>query len=152
MLCGALQQVTKRAAVKNARKTSTMSGLKMSNRLGYETIHTMVNLRRQWKLKIKAEHINASRLINDLLGKYWEGEVCKHCYSSPLNVQTCTCGKPRVFCSNNECWDGTIQYCNCNWGKIPKEERYLMKERETVLKGGELAQYGPPKESQPPTF
>lgn len=120
----------------------------MSNRLGYETIHTMVNLRRQWKLKIKDEHINASRLINDLLGKYWEGEICKVCLGSPLHVQTCPCGAPRVFCSaSDHCIP--LMFCDCNWGTIPLEERRLMIERKTVLKGGELAEYGPSKETQP---
>ena len=124
----------------------------MSNRLGYETIHTMVNLRREWKLKIKAEHINASKLINRLLGKYWEGEVCKQCLGSDLWVQTCPCGSPRIFCRSNNDICSPMLFCNCSWANITIDDRAAMIEQQTVLKGGYLAQYGPPTEAKSPTF
>jgi len=79
----------------------------MSNRLGYETIHTMVNLRREWKLKIMAEHINASRLINNLLGKYWEYKVCHYCYSDDIHTYNCKkCGVPVIIC---DVWETSIE-------------------------------------------
>jgi len=96
----------------------------MTNRLGYETIHTMVNLRRQWKLKIKAEHINASKLINDLLAKYWEYQVCHYCYSSNIHVYDCKkCGTPVINCDDNHSCIPTRQ-CECNY---PHQEQINLK-------------------------
>jgi hypothetical protein len=104
----------------------------MSKRLGYETIHTMVNLRREWKLKIKAQRLNASRLINDLLGKYWQHELCRSCLGGVVRVQECPCGKPRIFCDDDDCGELT-SFCKCSWGEITTQQRLEIKDQEKVL-------------------
>ena len=90
-------------------------GVPMTNRLGYETIHTMVNLRRQWKLKIKEEHINASKLINDLLTKHWQYEHCHTCYSPHFHTYDCAhCGALVVICDESDICPPTRQ-CKCDY-------------------------------------
>ena len=91
----------------------------MASRLGYPTDHRMVNLRREWNEKIKAEHINASKLINNLLTKYWEYQVCHHCYSSNIHVYDCKkCGIPVINCDEFEATPGAVmclptRRCQC---------------------------------------
>jgi len=97
----------------------------MSNRLGYPTDHRMVNLRREWNEKIKAEHINASRLINNLLTKYWEYQVCHHCHSSNIHDYDCKkCGVPVIMCDEWEHNPGapmceSTRRCDC---PFPQQE------------------------------
>ena len=92
----------------------------------------MVNLRREWKLKIKAEHLNASGLINTLLRKYWEHELCHRCLGGVIRVQECPCGKPRIFCDDDKCFEVTA-FCKCDWKELEPQQRLDIKEAEEKL-------------------
>lgn len=104
----------------------------MPKRLGYKTDHRMINIRREWNDKIKANQVNASELINELLSKYWEFELCRHCLGGVIRIQECPCGKPRIFCDHNDCGDVSL-FCKCNWGELDPQQRIAIKEAETTL-------------------
>lgn len=95
----------------------------MPKRLGYKTDHRMINIRREWNDKIKAHQVNASELINSLLGKYWEFEVCRRCLGGVVRVQECPCGQPRIFCDDESCFEVTM-LCKCNWGELTEQQRF----------------------------
>ena len=104
----------------------------MPRRLGYKTDHRMINIRREWNDKIKVNQVNASELINDLLGKYWELELCHQCLGGVVRVQECTCGAPRIFCDDDRCNEITM-LCTCSWKTLSIQQRIDIKEAEKVL-------------------
>jgi len=92
----------------------------------------MINIRREWNEKIKNNQVNASELINDLLGKYWEYQLCRTCLGGVIRVQECPCGKPRIFCDDDNCGDAT-SFCNCSWKEMDQQQRLEIKSAEEVL-------------------
>jgi len=104
----------------------------MPKRLGYKTDHRMINIRREWNDKIKVNQVNASELINELLGKYWEHELCHRCLGGVIRVQECPCGKPRIFCDDDNCFEVTT-FCKCNWGELEPQQRLEIKDAQNVL-------------------
>jgi hypothetical protein len=104
----------------------------MPKRLGYKTDHRMINIRREWNDKIKVNQVNASELINDLLGKYWQHELCRSCLGGVVRVQECPCASPRIFCDDDNCGEVT-SFCNCSWGEINTQQRLEIKAAEKVL-------------------
>ena len=110
----------------------------MPKRLGYETDHRMINIRREWNDKIKEsarsekQPINASELINNLLGKYWEFKVCRRCLGGVIRIQECPCGKPRIFCDDDNCFEVST-FCRCDWKELEPQQRLDIKEAQEVL-------------------
>jgi len=104
----------------------------MPKRLGYKTDHRMINIRREWNDKINVHDLNASQLINELLGKYWQYELCRSCLGGVVRVQECPCGKPRVFCDDDGCGEVT-SFCHCSWIEINTQQRLEIKAAEKVL-------------------
>lgn len=104
----------------------------MPKRLGYNTDHRMINIRREWNDKIKANQVNASELINELLGKYWEFELCRRCLGGVVRVSECPCGKPRIFCDDESCYE-TTTFCKCSWADFSEQQRLEIKDAGKVL-------------------
>jgi len=87
----------------------------MPKRLGYKTDHKMINIRREWNEKISAENLNASELINGLLEKYWEGQVCPICFSPNIVHHPCfKCDEEYMVCVDQEFSDGREFIANRN--------------------------------------
>jgi len=89
----------------------------MPKRLGYKTDACMMLIRREineWMIKNK---MNKSRLVNDLLRKYFEWELCRWCLGGVIHVGKCEkCGEPWVRCDDSECMR-TSHKCDCNWSE-----------------------------------
>jgi len=61
--------------------------------------------------------MNKSRLVNDLLRKYFEWELCRWCLGGVIHVGKCEkCGEPWVRCDDSECMR-TSHKCDCNWSE-----------------------------------
>jgi len=96
----------------------------MPKRLGYKTDACMMLIRREVNEWMIASKINKSRLVNDLLLKYYEWELCRHCLGGANSVGKCKkCGEPWVRCENegSECQDRTVTSCGpprCTWDEV----------------------------------
>lgn len=91
----------------------------MSKRLGFDTDHVMLNLARKMNESMNNDpQINKSALVNGLLRKYFEGDLCQHCYSANINHHKCRrCSKPYIVCRDEEKPGGveaiTTRNCEC---------------------------------------
>ena len=97
----------------------------MPKRLGYKTDHKMINIRREWNEKLSQENLNASEIINTLLQKYWEREVCPVCLGGVIHPGNCAkCNAPYVICDNpgTKCQDKCFPFCgenrDCTWDEL----------------------------------
>jgi len=84
-------------------------------RLGYKTDACMMLIRREindWMIKNK---MNKSRLVNDLLRKYFEWELCRWCLGGVIHSGKCKkCSEPWVRCEDPECMR-TTKSCDCTY-------------------------------------
>jgi hypothetical protein len=87
----------------------------MPKRLGYKTDACMMLIRREvneWMIENK---MNKSRLVNDLLLKYYEWELCHHCLGGVIHSGKCEkCSEPWIRCRDTSC-ERTSAKCDCSW-------------------------------------
>jgi len=87
----------------------------MPKRLGYKTDACMMLIRRdinEWMIETK---INKSRLVNSLLLKFYEWELCRHCLGGVVQTGKCEkCGGPWIHCRDTSC-ERTSYKCDCTW-------------------------------------
>jgi len=87
----------------------------MPKRLGYETTACMMLIRREINKHMIKERINKSKLVNDLLLKWYEHKLCRHCFGGVIHTRKCSqCGELRIFCDDDKCVRVT-KFCDCDW-------------------------------------
>jgi len=87
----------------------------MPKRLGYETTACMMLIRREINKHMIRSKINKSKLVNDLLLKWYERKVCHKCFGGVIRLQDCPhCDETRIFCEDESCYH-TTRFCNCSW-------------------------------------
>ena len=90
----------------------------MSKRLGYKTDHVMINLKRELNEWMTAKKMNKSRLVNDLLLKYYQHELCPRCLGGVIRVGNCAkCDAKWISCRNEGCRIDT-RICECSWDEV----------------------------------
>jgi len=86
----------------------------MPKRLGYETTACMMLIRREINKHMIKEKINKSKLVNDLLLKWYEHKLCHHCLGGAIHTRKCKeCNEIRIFCDDDKCLL-TTRFCNCD--------------------------------------
>ena len=93
----------------------------MPKRLGYKTDACMMLIRREINEHMIETKENKSGLVNRLLLKWYEGEVCPKCLGGAIHSGKCeTCGKPWIQCHNGDanCADHRFPNCDCTWSEI----------------------------------
>jgi len=87
----------------------------MPKRLGYETTACMMLIRREINKHMISEKINKSKLVNDLLLKWYERKLCHHCLGGVIQTGKCEkCGDPWIQCRDTSCERISIK-CDCTW-------------------------------------
>ena len=87
----------------------------MPKRLGYETTACMMLIRREINKHMINEKINKSKLVNDLLLKWYEYELCQYCLGGVIHPGKCEkCGEPWVRCRDTNCERLSVK-CDCTW-------------------------------------
>ena len=87
----------------------------MGKRLGYETTACMMLIRREINKHMISEKINKSKLVNDLLLKWYERKLCHHCLGGVIHTRNCLqCKETRIFCDDEKCLRTTM-FCGCDW-------------------------------------
>jgi len=92
----------------------------MPKRLGYETTACMMLIRREINKHMISEKINKSKLVNDLLLKWYQQELCPTCLGGVIRVGKCEkCGAGWVACENKGCRveGGRALSCECSWNE-----------------------------------
>jgi len=90
----------------------------MPKRLGYETTACMMLIRREINKHMIKSKINKSKLVNDLLLKWYERKLCHHCLGGVIHTRDCPkCDELRIFCDDDSCLRTTV-FCNCDWSTI----------------------------------
>ena len=90
----------------------------MSKRLGYKTDHVMINLKRELNEWMTAKKMNKSRLVNDLLLKYYQHELCPRCLGGVIRLGNCAkCDAKWISCRNEGCRIDT-RICECSWDEV----------------------------------
>jgi len=90
----------------------------MPKRLGYETTACMMLIRREINKHMIKEKINKSKLVNDLLLKWYEHKLCYTCLGGVIRPGNCAkCGAKWVLCLNKGCnaEGGRALSCECSW-------------------------------------
>jgi len=93
----------------------------MPKRLGYETTACMMLIRREINKHMIKSKINKSKLVNDLLLKWYEHDLCHTCFGGGIRVGKCQkCKAPWVRCENvgAACQDTVTRECNCEWAEL----------------------------------
>jgi len=93
----------------------------MPKRLGYKTDSCMMLIRREINEWMIEKKINKSKLVNDLLLKYYQQELCPTCFGGGIRVGKCQkCKAPWVRCENigAECQDAISRECDCSWEEL----------------------------------
>ena len=93
----------------------------MPKRLGYETTACMMLIRREINKHMIKEKINKSALVNDLLLKWYQQELCPTCLGGVIRVGKCEkCGADWVSCENKGCRveGGRALSCDCSWNEV----------------------------------
>jgi len=90
----------------------------MSKRLGYKTDACMMLIRREVNEWMTAKNMNKSRLVNDLLLKYYQHELCPRCLGGVIRVGNCAkCDAKWISCRNEGCRIDT-RICECSWDEV----------------------------------
>jgi len=95
-----------------------LNGVSMGKRLGYETTACMMLIRREINKHMIKEKINKSKLVNDLLLKWYEHKLCYTCLGGVIRPGNCVkCGAKWVLCLNKGCnaEGGRALSCECSW-------------------------------------
>jgi len=59
--------------------------------------------------------LNKSRLVNDLLLKWYEHKLCRWCLGGVIHTRSCVqCKEERLFCDDDKCMRVT-RFCDCDW-------------------------------------
>ena len=93
----------------------------MPKRLGYETTACMMLIRREINKHMINEKINKSKLVNDLLLKWYEQDLCHTCLGGVIHVGKCKkCGSKWTMCDNegSSCRDCRTPSCDCSLMEI----------------------------------
>jgi len=90
----------------------------MPKRLGYKTDACMMLIRREvndYMNEQKKNGLNKSRLVNELLFKWYEHKLCHYCLGEVIRSRKCLqCEEIRIFCEDEKCMRVTT-FCNCSW-------------------------------------
>jgi len=81
----------------------------------------MMLIRREINEHMIKEKINKSGLVNDLLLKWYEHELCHACLGGVIGTGNCAkCNALWVRCENvgEECCDTQIKTCGCSWTEV----------------------------------
>jgi len=93
----------------------------MPKRLGYETTACMMLIRREINKHMIKEKINKSALVNRLLLKWYEHELCHTCLGGVIGTGNCKhCKTLWVRCENvgEDCCDVLTLRCDCGWDEL----------------------------------
>ena len=93
----------------------------MPKRLGYKTDACMMLIRREINEHMIQEKINKSKLVNDLLLKWYEQKLCPTCLGGVIHSGKCKqCGSTWIMCNNNgkACQDNNYKDCECEWDDV----------------------------------
>jgi hypothetical protein len=93
----------------------------MPKRLGYKTDACMMLIRREINEHMINEKINKSGLVNDLLLKWYEHELCHTCLGGVIGTGNCKhCKTLWVRCENvgENCCDTLSRGCDCTWDEL----------------------------------
>ena len=93
----------------------------MPKRLGYKTDACMMLIRREVNDHMIKEKINKSKLVNDLLLKWYERKLCPTCLGGAIHTGKCKqCEAEWLVCDNNgkACQDNTYKDCECEWNDV----------------------------------
>jgi len=93
----------------------------MPKRLGYKTDSCMMLIRREINEHMIKEKRNKSKLVNDLLLKWYEHELCHTCLGGVIGTGNCKkCEKLWVRCENvgEDCCDDLSLRCDCGWNDM----------------------------------
>ena len=100
----------------------------MPKRLGYKTDACMMLIRREvneYMNEQKKNGLNKSRLVNELLFKWYEHKLCHYCLGGVIHSGNCgKCKAPYVICENpgTKCQDKCFPFCgekqNCTWDEL----------------------------------
>ena len=89
----------------------------MPKRLGYKTDACMMLIRREineYMIDQRKNGLNKSRLVNDLLLKWYEHKLCRWCLGGVIHTRNCVqCKEVRIFCDDDKC-GRTTMFCNCD--------------------------------------
>ena len=92
----------------------------MPKRLGYETTACMMLIRREINKHMINEKINKSKLVNDLLLKWYEHELCHTCLGGVIHSANCEkCNAEWISCDNPgaACEGSRTLTCECTWSE-----------------------------------
>ena len=93
----------------------------MPKRLGYETTACMMLIRREINKHMISEKINKSKLVNDLLLKWYERKLCPTCLGGVIHSGKCAkCDAEWIACNNQGCIreGGRALSCECSWDEV----------------------------------
>jgi len=93
----------------------------MPKRLGYETTACMMLIRREINKYMIQEKINKSKLVNDLLLKWYERKLCHTCLGGVIHSGNCEkCNAEWISCDNPgaACEGSRTLSCECSWGEV----------------------------------
>ena len=94
----------------------------MPKRLGYETTACMMLIRREINKHMIQKKINKSKLVNDLLLKWYDGTLCPKCLGGVIRVGHCEkCEAEWIACRNQGCKIQT-KTCECSWDEVDGDE------------------------------
>jgi len=90
----------------------------MPKRLGYKTDACMMLIRREVNEWMTEKKMNKSRLVNDLLLKYYEHELCPKCLGGVIRVGNCAkCDAKWISCRGEGCRIDS-RTCECSWSEV----------------------------------
>jgi hypothetical protein len=93
----------------------------MPKRLGYETTACMMLIRREINKHMIKSKINKSKLVNDLLLKWYERKLCPTCLGGVIQSGKCkNCEARWLRCNNDNaaCMDNIYKDCECTWDEL----------------------------------
>lgn len=93
----------------------------MPKRLGYETTACMMLIRREINKHMIETKINKSKLVNDLLLKWYERKLCQTCLGGVIHAGNCDkCDAEWISCDNkgSPCEGGRTLSCECTWSEV----------------------------------
>ena len=81
----------------------------------------MMLIRREINKHMIQEKINKSKLVNDLLLKWYEQKLCHTCLGGAIQTGNCAkCDAEWISCENRGCRveGGRTLTCDCSWSEV----------------------------------